>query len=153
MKRITFLILICIIIVKISFSQKTYNLQNFKWLEGKWLQKETNAIIYEEWNFINDTLFTGKNYVLNNNDTVINENLKIIKNKDIICYIATVFNQNNGNSVVFNMIKSDINSLTFENSKHDFPQLISYKRLSDNEIVANIKGNGKSFDFKMQKVK
>lgn len=122
-------------------------------LPGLW--KIDNADYFEEWGKSED-IYLGRSFSVEGNDTIIQETIRIYNDAGKIIYEPTVFNQNDGNPVKFELIMADSNILTFENKLHDFPQQISYLFLSKNQMIAKISGidDGKeesiSFNFTKQ---
>lgn len=118
-------------------------------LKGTW--KMENREIYEHWDQLNSRSLKGFSYKLENSRMLVSEYLEISQNGDDVVYTATVINQNNGTGIDFHLIRSD-SLFIFENPGHDFPQMISYQKLSKNEIFVEVSdGKEKRFAYKMIK--
>lgn len=130
---------------------------NTEWLIGTWVNQTNKANIYESWTKKNAREMSATNYILKEGDTVVLETVKLIQENDSLFYVPTVNNQNDAKPIRFSMTTISENEMIFENPDHDFPQIIRYKRIHRDSLVASIKGkrNGKeeSMDFPMKRVK
>jgi len=118
-------------------------------LQGTW--KAENEEIYEHWDLLNDRTLKGFSYALKDGQIAVSEYLDISQKGGKWVYTATVLNQNEGKGVAFKLTKTG-DEYVFENPAHDFPKLISYKKLSETEILARASdGKDKSFSYKMTK--
>lgn len=128
-----------------------------EWLVGTWENKTPRGNIYETWRKISNTELSGKSYILRDKDTVIFENVQLIRKNNVLTYIPTVSGQNNSQPVNFPLISSSESKIVFENKAHDFPQVISYTRISKDSLIAEIsgisKGVAKRQIFPMKRVK
>lgn len=109
-------------------------------LAGTWRMETPRGPLFEEWKVVNKKAMNGKSYKLNGRDTLLLENIKLIKNTSGFYYIPTVSDQNNKQPVPFKMINNQNSSFTFENKQHDFPQRIIYKIVNRDSVVARIEG-------------
>jgi hypothetical protein len=110
------------------------------WLLGKWEQKTPKRTIYETWKSNSDSSYSGKSYLLKENDTIILETVSLLQKDGALFYIPTVTNQNNSMPVSFKLTFSSDSKLIFENPIHDFPQKITYVLLSPDSLLAEISG-------------
>lgn len=110
------------------------------WLIGNWENKLEEGTLSEAWEKANDSTFNGKSFFIKDKDTLNNETIVLTQKGDALFYIPVVQGQNNNEPVIFKMTKSDSNQLVFENPKHDFPQKISYTKITKDSIVAAISG-------------
>src|SRR5690606_29225029 len=94
----------------------------------------------ESWTKTSDTEFAGKSYILKEKDTVIFETIRLVQEKDGLFYIPTVRNQNDNLPVRFALKAISDTEMVFENPKHDFPQIISYTKITSDSLVAEISG-------------
>jgi len=125
------------------------------WLIGEWQHQTARGILYERWKQTSNTSLAGKSYYLNNKDTTVLETITIKQDKQNLWYIPTVTGQNNGKAVSFKLTEITIDKMVFENPEHDFPQKITYRRITADSLVAAISGmvNGKlkQQDFPMRR--
>ncbi|MES3019612.1 MAG: DUF6265 family protein [Bacteroidota bacterium] len=130
---------------------------NTHWLAGTWENKSPRGSMYETWKVVSKNELAGKSYMLKGKDTVVFENIRLIRKNNILTYIPTVNGQNNNQPVNFPLIKSSEDKLVFENKAHDFPQTISYTRISKDSLVAEIagisKGLAKRQAYPMKRIK
>jgi hypothetical protein len=122
------------------------NLDKMSWVLGSWYMNTPDGTISEEWEKVNDSLYSGFSIMVTpKGDTVFIEDIKLTGNAEGLCYMPTVSNQNKGEEVRFKEKTATGDEIVFENPAHDFPQRIIYRKLSDSTIVASIEGeqNGK----------
>lgn len=115
------------------------------WLIGTWENKTEKGNLYESWRQQDEHLFFGRSYFVEASDTVILETIRLAQLKNGLYYLPTVKNQNGGKGITFKASKIGTDSLVFNNLTHDFPQKISYYRLGQDSLKAEISGyrNGK----------
>ena len=131
-------------------------LQDVAWLLGTWENKTAKGSTFENWTKTTNNLFSGKSYALKGSDTMVFEQMELVAKNNNLFYIPTVKNQNGGQPVSFALKSSTKQSMVFENKTHDFPQLITYTKINNDSLVAEISGtkNGKSrkIQFPMKRV-
>lgn len=120
-------------------------LEKANWLLGKWGNTSTEGNLTETWKQENDSTFVGDSFVTVEIDTVFHENVVLEQKNDSLFYKVTVKGQNNNEPVAFYLTTADDTHLVFENPKHDFPNKITYSKISNDSLVAEISGmkNGK----------
>lgn len=141
-----------------AFNQKKISkIDTANWLLGDWENKTPQMDARELWSKKNDSTFFAKSFVTVKNDTVFYEEVNLEERNDSLFYIVSVKNQNNEKPVSFYLTSNKSNELVFENSKHDFPSKIIYKKINNDSIFAQISGtvNGKIQieDFPMKRTK
>lgn len=137
--------------------QETHEIKKAAWLIGSWENKAPRGSIYETWIKVSDTEFSGKSYILNEKDTVVFEDIRILQEGQKLFYIPTVKHQNDGLPVRFVLKAISDTAMVFENLQHDFPQVISYTKTGANALIAEISGmkNGqeRKQTFPMKRIK
>ncbi len=127
-----------------------------EWLLGTWENNTNRGTIFESWEKVSDTSFSGKSYIIKENDTLVFETISLIEKNDNLFYIPAVKNQNQGLPVTFELTNQTETEMIFENPYHDFPQVISYTKISHGSLLAVISGtkNGqfRKQNFPMKKV-
>lgn len=106
-------------------------------LSGQW--KMTDQDVIESWEF-NGNFLEGVVLEISGKDTIVTEELKIMEKDGAIYYEPTVKNQNEGKAISFKLIQSENNKWIFENQAHDFPQQIEYNFITNDSLLASIKG-------------
>lgn len=138
-------------------TKQTNDITKAEWLIGTWENKTQRGSIYETWNKTNENEFSGKSYIVKEKDTIFFENIRLVQEQDGLFYIPIVENQNDGLPVRFTTKTISENQLVFENPQHDFPQIISYTKITADSLVAEISGtkNGQKHKqtFPMKRVK
>jgi hypothetical protein len=117
-----------------------FDIKKVSWLIGAWQNVSGNEISTEIWEKKNDSVFAAKSFVVVNNDTVFSETISIERHGRSLFYIPTVKEQNHGQAIEFELVSSNEGQLVFENLKHDFPQKITYNKITKDSILAEISG-------------
>lgn len=169
MKKIQHTISTLIVLVLIAACNYTTNtqatipvasyteLEKANWLIGTWENKSSEGNATEIWQKENDSTLTGASYFILGKDTASTEYISLHQRGKEILYVPTIPNQNSGLPVEFKLTKSDNNSLVFENPSHDFPQKITYTKITNDSLVAEIsgkqQGKEKAMQFPMKRAK
>lgn len=120
--------------------QKTSGLEMAGWLIGTWENRTPRGMVYETWTRLSEKEFFGRSYIKKDEDTLVFESIRLIQEPKGLFYIPTIRNQNDGLPVRFQLKSVSDSTLVFENQQHDFPQVISYTRVSADSLVAEISG-------------
>ncbi len=156
MKNTVFSILILVLLASVSCNKydakgnliKEYNeLAKAKWLEGEWEKTDSLGTLIEIWQPKNDSTFAGQSYYIQDEkDTIHNEQIELIQDKEHLIYSATVKGENNNTAIPFQLTKDEDSLLVFENPKHDYPQKLEYRLLKNKgiSIIVSGKEKGKS---------
>lgn len=157
MKARSFFIITWLIISLGWTAQEANKIKKAEWLIGIWKNKTPRGSIFESWTKVNENEFSGKSYVIKNEDIFTLETIKLVQEKDSLHYIPTVENQNNKLPVRFALKSISDTEMIFENQKHDFPQIISYRKVTEDSLVAEISGikggQTRRLTFPMKRVK
>jgi len=112
--------------------------------------------LFEEWSLSADSSYFATSYSLKNDEKIILESIRLVREKDNIFYEATVLDQNEGKPVRFKLVSLTANKMVFFNPEHDFPKKIEYEILGDHHMMATVSdgkgGKGKSFNIKFERV-
>jgi len=159
MKALPQILILCIAAISVmswAYAEKQ-PLDIASWMLGTWENKTERGSIYESWSRTGVNALSGKSYKLNQHDTVAFEMISLVREHDKLIYIPQVSDQNDGQPVRFASTKITPDVLIFENPEHDFPQVISYTRVTTDSLVASISGmrNGeeRKILFPMRRVK
>ena len=89
-------------------TKQTNDIAKAEWLIGTWENlsagqagKTPKGSVYETWNKETDNEFSGKSYIIKEQDTIVFENIQLVQEQDGLFYIPTVKNQNDGLPVRF----------------------------------------------------
>lgn len=142
----------------VSYSQsQTASIKNTEWLIGTWVNENKTGNIYETWIKRNNRELIGKSYKIKEQDTVVIETVRLVKESDNLFYIPTVSNQNQGKPVRFTMTQLTASEMKFENPKHDSPQVIYYRKEGENDLLAEIwvlrDGQTRKIQFPMKRIR
>jgi len=129
----------------VKTTQRYDQIKEFAWLEGTWENPTKNGLYTEKWAKVNDSVFTAVSTVKNDKDTLFYETVILDQKGDSLHYIVTTPKQNDAKPVSFTLKSFTANSYIFENKQHDFPQRISYTKVTNDSLMAEISGiqNGK----------
>ncbi len=120
---------------------KTYpQLEKANWLIGNWGNTSPEGVLSESWKKENDSVYHGESYFVVGKDTVFSENIQLAEANGKLVYNVTVPGQNNGQATPFELTSSSDSQMVFENPKHDFPNKITYNKISNDSLVAEISG-------------
>jgi hypothetical protein len=144
--------LVCIISISL-FSSCQNEVPSFTPFEGSW--KSDDGKTTEHWQAQNDSLYFGKSFSIEKNDTLLQESITIKKQSGSYYYIPQVFNQNEGREIPYKLMGYSKSQFVFENPSHDFPQRIVYDFKSENKLLVTIESldsaNTNRFEFKFDK--
>ena len=112
-------------------------------LLGEWERVKNNGSpSWEIWERRSSILWEGKGCSLSEEgDTVIDEKLRLEILKGKLLYIASVPDQNQGAAISFVYMGKKNAYYSFENKRHDFPQVIGY-RFSKDTMRVRLEGEG-----------
>ena len=140
LRIICFASLLTLMFCKSKSDDKFEKLEKLDWLIGTWEQKLPDGILIESWTKENDSTFLGKNLFINEKDTIHAESIVLTQKNDKLLYISTVNGQNNDEPTTFTLTLDADNTVSFENQAHDYPQKITYRKVSSNRLIATISG-------------
>ena len=130
-------------------------LEKAEWLLGFWGNTSPEGNLTENWEKTNDSVYAGHTYFVIGKDTVFTESITLEEANGKLAYVAAVSDQNGGKAIRFEMTSGTENQLVFENPKHDFPQKITYNKITNDSLVAEISGmkdgNPSTEQFAMKK--
>jgi hypothetical protein len=114
-----------------------------RFFEGNW--KVENSNLMEKWQLSGEDVYVGKSYTVLGKDTILNETIQLIFDRENIWCKVQVQDQNTGRTIPFRLTKCQASVFVFENPAHDYPQKIGYRRIGNDKILAWIEGqqNGK----------
>lgn len=132
-------------------------LSNAHWLLGTWETKTEKGSLYETWTTGDQKSLWAKSYYLQGADTILFETVKLQARNGKLYYVVNPPGANHDAQVTFESTSVEPNGFSFENKLHDFPQVITYRQLSIDSLMAEISGmiNGKEEreQFPMRKTK
>jgi len=108
------------------------DIDQFRWLIGKWKHTDSTGTVIEEWSKFNDNQMMGKSKTYDaSGKEVFNESLLIEALGGDVWYIAKLPDK----VAKFEMSEIGVNTATFVDPKNDFPSLIRYKRAAKILII------------------
>jgi hypothetical protein len=121
-----------------------YALRDLSWILGTWQMDGRGHTIVETWRQASKHTYEGESYTISlvNNDTTFAESLRMVEMGDAVYYIADV--SHNPYPVPFKLVKLKGHSAVFENTTHDFPQIITYTFSSDQTLKVTVAGRDTS---------
>ncbi len=133
-------IILPIILISAASCLSKTKLDKAAWLEGTWENKTSRGSIFENWKVVSETEMRGKSYKLQEEDTLVFETLGLIEEDGKVFLIPTVMNQNDQQPVVFTLTEISNSLMIFKRPEHDFPQVIEYRMISVDSLIAEISG-------------
>jgi hypothetical protein len=115
-------------------------IEKINWLVGSWHNTSPEVSSTEVWEKKNDSTLAGISFAIVGKDTVSYETVSLEQNGKATYYIPTVKEQNNAQPVKFTLTSSTGNKIVFENPSHDFPTKITYNKITNDSMVAEISG-------------
>ncbi|MFC2185771.1 DUF6265 family protein [Fulvivirgaceae bacterium LMO-SS25] len=119
------------------------------WLVGSWEFTQSQIPTFETWKKENDSTLSGYSYAVRNGDTIVTERLLWQIREGESYYIPTVDGQNDNEAILFKLSSSLANQWIFENPTHDFPQKITYIKIDENQLTAEISAQTDSSERKI----
>ena len=107
-----------------------------EWIVGVWKQKDKEA--YEKWVKISDKEYKGLAYNLDSGYATITETMRIFSKVKEDWYFEAILKENKNVPVLFKWMPDPVITLKFVNEKHDFPQIVEYKREAFDVMSASI---------------
>lgn len=137
---------------------KAYSqLEKTSWFLGSWGHTSKEGTLAENWVKVNDSVYKGESYFIIGKDTVFAEAVDLAEANGKLTYTVSVKGPANEAPVPFEMTSVSDKAVVFENPKHDFPNKITYNRVTDDSLVAVIsgiqKGKPAMQTFAMKKLK
>jgi hypothetical protein len=123
------------------------------WLAGCWELRSGARVTLEMWMPPFGGLMLGASRTTVGTTAREFEHLRIAARGDTLVYTALPSGQR---ETEFRATTASADQLTFENRAHDFPQVITYRRVGADSIVARIEGPGpnntvRGIDFRMRR--
>ncbi|MBL0938922.1 MAG: hypothetical protein IBJ03_08505 [Gemmatimonadaceae bacterium] len=129
-----------------STGASTFDIARLKWLAGCWEQRTPTRTVQEQWMAPEGGTMHGASRTVTGPSTRAWEWLRIAPVNGRLSYIAIPSGQT---ETAFAATTVQDTLAVFENPAHDFPQVIAYRRVSKDSIVARISAvtNGRTRDM------
>lgn len=128
-----------------------------KQLTGCWQRIGTNLPEFEEWRQRDVASLVGRMYKVNGKDTLVSEEILLVKMQNQIVYQAKAFNQPEQERISFRLTRYKDGAFVFENPAHDYPKRIVYSFTGTDAlhawIDAGVSKPSKRIDFKFKKIR
>ncbi|MEQ8521063.1 MAG: DUF6265 family protein [Vicingaceae bacterium] len=118
-------------------------IMTYTWLIGTWNSTE-NPSVYELWTF-QDSVYMGEAIRIISGDTMLLEKMFITKDSNGLDFTAVL--SDTIEAVVFASFNLTENVLNFSNKNHDYPTNISYSKIGNNSLRAEVSGKGRKERF------
>lgn len=136
-------ILVAVTMILALPSLQSSALDELAWLEGDWYRATRSGEAIERWRRDGDGL-SGEGLVVRDGRTALTESLLLVEMAGEVFYIAKP--PENPYPVAFRLVSRDDGAFVFENTTHDFPQRIIYRRTGEDTMTAAIEGPGQGGD-------
>ena len=124
-------------------AQNNFSFQDLNWLAGSWIDED--SVFIEEWHLTTDGILEGSVVPYKGSEPEVLEDLQIIERNDNIIYRVFLIDNINWTEFILTSTKNE--TWIFENPEHDFPKIIEYKKLNNNEIRIRVEGSERSLEF------
>ncbi len=125
------------------------NLDVLAWLIGDWHSESDGFKTTESWRRVSQATFegVGQTQSIESGKTVSSENNRLVEMSGDVFYIAKV--KSNEYPVPFKLTACNDQLAVFENTEHDFPQKLEYRRKGEESILVSVSGaKGKGFEIR-----
>lgn len=112
----------------------------FIWLNGKWVMKEGDGTVTEQWKQVNDSLMEGSSDFIKGDSVIPFEKIRMFRRGIDFYYEAKAAGQNNEQPVEFKLSSFSDSGFVAENPQHDFPKRITYRLVKKDSIHAVVDG-------------
>ncbi len=125
--------------------------ENFDWLLGKWQRtnEEKGKTTFENWEKTNNSEYNGIGFTIQNNDTISQEKMKIVKSDESWKLLVKTLEEKE--FVRFEMSEIQENKFECKNDTLDFPKLIKYWKKGD-KINALVSGDSLKLSFEFKRI-
>lgn len=123
----------------VSISQEADAVKRADFLTGSW--KAQGLDEYEVWQKINDKLYSGYAYRIKDGEKIIWEEMQVSLEHGLWQLAVKVPGQNNNATVIFKLQSNPQDEWLFVNSAHDFPKRILYRKISEDQWFADVRGD------------
>ena len=150
--KFTTIILISFTFVMCNQKENTKKeLENFDWLLGKWqrINEEQGKTTFENWEKINDSEYNGIGFTIQNNDTISQEQMKIVETDEKWNLLVKTLDEKE--FIKFQMSEIEDDKFECKNDTLNFPKLIKYWKNGD-KINALVSGDSLKFSFEFKRV-
>ncbi|WP_300977956.1 DUF6265 family protein [Flavobacterium sp.] len=126
--------------------------KNFDWLLGNWksTNEEKGKETFENWKKINDAEYKGIGFTLQNNDTLSQEQMKLIQTNGK--WNLLVKTPDEKDFIKFEMTEIADDKFECKNDTLDFPKLIKYWKNGD-KMNAIVSGDSLKLSFEFERIK
>ncbi|MBW1294755.1 DUF6265 family protein [Aquimarina litoralis] len=150
MKTTTKILLLVFMILAISCKNDTStSASSFEWILGDWvrLNDKENHTTYESWKQHVENEYIGFSYTLKENDTIWQENVRLVKENDY--WSLNITGEGENEPTKFKLTEIESGKFVSENPENEFPKKIEYLK-NGKKLQAKISGGEMeiTFDFK-----
>lgn len=132
----------------------SHNITQLRWLAGCWEQRTATRTTQEQWMAPDGGTMYGVSRTVSGGATRAWEWLRIAQMNGRLSYIAIPSGQT---ETAFAATTVTDTLAVFENPSHDFPQVIAYRRIRADSLVARIsavtQGTARGMDIPMRRVR
>jgi len=148
-KRVASYVSLALILFTISATggadaTQSHSVEKLGWIAGCWSSDDGKERIEEFWFKPAGQAMIGMSRTIAGGKTVFVEYAQIAEAKGEIAYNVSL--GLGKPPVSFKLIRSSDKEAIFENSAHDFPQRIIYRRISEDALFARIEGKDKGVE-------
>ncbi len=109
-----------------------FGIQQFQWLTGKWEGNVNNQVSIEQWKQVDNQTLEGRGFLMVNDQSVFNENMKIQEMNGVIYFVADL--NGTGDPIYYQLISNDGFQAVFENKNVNFPNQVVLQRTNSSNF-------------------
>ena len=144
-------IILIVFVFTMCNSKQTESTENFDWLLGKWQRtnEEQGKSTFENWEKTNNSEYNGIGFTIQNNDTISQEKMKIVKTDGKWNLLVKTLEEKE--FIRFEMSEIQEGKFECKNDTLDFPKLIKYWKNGD-KINALVSGDSLKLSFEFKRI-
>ena len=119
-------------------AQQVKSVNSLSWFSGFWRMETGDRLIDEFWTPVVNNRMEGNSVTKINGKITDQETIVIEQDSTGNIYYRAKPAKQKGTS--FKLVVLDSLNVVFENMKHDFPQKIIYRKVSEDSLIASIEG-------------
>ena len=135
-----FLLIVVFTVFSCQNSKNKTKIIGADWILGTWENKSDEGTLLESWKKLNDSVFVGESYFINEKDTLHSEQMQLKQKGEKLFYISKIKGQNSDKPVTFPQNIEIEKQLVFENPTNQYPRKISYKPTGKEKITIQVSG-------------
>lgn len=98
------------------------------------------ALLRSSWHKENDSTYSAESFIVSQKDTIFYEQVKLEQRNQEINLVVKTRGQKDNEAVSFKLRFANAEVLVFGNPRHDFPTQITYTKIGNDSLYAEVSG-------------